>query len=183
MGRIGKLRDGCRSSSRTIRRWLSRRLRSTSLSICLAARIQPFRSAERSTPSISVRPLTEICRRSDANAHATLVSCSKTSVLVQDVVSSISITSSPSFTVQVTGKAPTIQLDSTDGGQIYLSPATAETVEITTAKCSAINVSIPDKNDSGEFEEGLFAERPVPEMIKVVVRDGKLVSSIIEPSG
>lgn len=112
-----------------------------------------------------------------------LINCSKTSVLIQDVVSAIAITSSPSFTIQVTGKAPTIQLDSTDGGQIYLSAATAETVEITTAKCSAINVSIPEKNDEGEFEEGLFAERPVPEMIKLVVKDGKLVASIIEPSG
>lgn len=52
-----------------------------------------------------------------------------------------------------------------------------------TAKCSAINVSVPDKNESGEFEEGLFVERAVPELIKVVVIDGKLVSSIVEPSG
>ena len=52
-----------------------------------------------------------------------------------------------------------------------------------TSKCSAINISIPDKNEQGEIEEGLFVERPVPEMIGVTVKDGKLVSSIVEPSG
>ena len=78
------------------------------------------------------------------------MNCSKTSVLIDTVVSSVSVTSSPSFTVQVTGVAPTIQLDSTDGGQIYLSQAAADVVEITVAKCSAINVSVPEKNEKGE---------------------------------
>jgi adenylyl cyclase-associated protein len=49
------------------------------------------------------------------------VQCTKTSVLVDSVISSVSITSSPSFTLQITGTAPTVQLDSTDSGQIYLS--------------------------------------------------------------
>ena len=112
-----------------------------------------------------------------------VVNCSKTSVLVENVVSSISITSSPSFTVQITGKAPTIQLDSTDGGQIYLSAASAAEVEITSAKCSAINVSLPDKNEKGEEEEGLFVEKAMPEMLRTVIRNRQLVSNIIEPSG
>jgi adenylyl cyclase-associated protein len=119
----------------------------------------------------------------ELTSDATTVNCSKTSVLIENVISSISITSSPSFTVQITGKTPTIQLDSTDGGQIYLSPSSAAEVEITSAKCSAINVSIPVKNEKGEEEEGLFVERAMPEMLRTVIQNRQLVSSIIEPSG
>ena len=74
-------------------------------------------------------------------------------------------------------------MDSTDGGQIYLSAASADEVEITSAKCSAINVSVPDKNEKGEEEEGLFVERAMPEILRTVIRNGRLVSNIIESSG
>lgn len=94
------------------------------------------------------------------------------------MVSSISITASPSFVVQVTGTAPMIQVDNTDSGQIYLSKGSL-TAEITTAKCSAINVSLPVEGE----EEGVFTEHPIPEMLRTVVRDGKLVTSLVEHSG
>lgn len=106
------------------------------------------------------------------------MNCTKTAVLVESVISSISITRSPSFALQITGNSPTIQLDSTDSGQIYLSKVCLSTVEILTAKCSSINVSIPE----GE-EEGLFVERAVPEMLRTVVKDGNLVTNIVEHSG
>ncbi|EIN07817.1 hypothetical protein PUNSTDRAFT_103929 [Punctularia strigosozonata HHB-11173 SS5] len=109
----------------------------------------------------------------------TLVQCTKTSVLVDSVISSISVTSSPSFTLQITGSAPTIQLDSTDSGQIYLSKACADTIEIFSAKCSAINVSLPVEGE----EEGVFEERAMPEMLRTVVQKGQLVTSIVEHAG
>ncbi|KAG2158424.1 adenylate cyclase associated N terminal-domain-containing protein [Suillus bovinus] len=108
----------------------------------------------------------------------TLVNCTKTSVLVESVVSSVSITKSPSFALQITGVAPTIQIDSTDSGQIYLSKQCLG-VEITTAKCSAINVSLPVE----EEEDGVFEEQAVPEMLKTVVQNGKLVTTIVEHAG
>ncbi|KAJ7752004.1 adenylate cyclase associated N terminal-domain-containing protein [Mycena metata] len=108
----------------------------------------------------------------------TLVNCVKTSVLVDSVVSSISVTNSPSFALQITGSAPMIQLDSTDSGQIYLSKGSLG-VEITTAKCSAINVSLPVEGE----EEGIFEEQAVPEMLKTVVTNGKLVTSVVEHVG
>ncbi|KAI4525200.1 hypothetical protein K525DRAFT_290851 [Schizophyllum commune Loenen D] len=107
-----------------------------------------------------------------------LVNCEKTSILVDSVVSSISVTKSPNFAIQITGVCPTIQLDSTDVGQIYLSKDSLA-VEITTAKCSSINVSLPVEGE----EEGVFEEQPVPEMLKTVVQGGKLVSSIVEHAG
>ena len=69
-----------------------------------------------------------------------------------------------------------IQIDSTDSGQIYLSKDSIN-AEITTAKCSAININLPGQ------EEGVFDEQPVPEMFKTVVQNGKLVTTIVELSG
>lgn len=106
------------------------------------------------------------------------VNCTKTSVLVESVISSVSVTKSPSFQIQITGTAPTIQIDSTDSGQIYLSKACLG-VEITTAKCSAINVSLPVEGE----EDGIFQEQALPEMLKSVVKDGRLVTSVVEHVG
>jgi adenylyl cyclase-associated protein len=88
------------------------------------------------------------------------------------------VTNSPSFALQIIGTAPTIQVDSTDSGQIYLSKHCLD-VELTTAKCSSINVSVPLEGE----EEGIFMEQAVPEMLKTVVKDGKLLTTIVEHVG
>ena len=110
-------------------------------------------------------------------AQVGIVQCAKTAVLVDSVISGISITASPSFAIQITGKAPTVQLDSTDSGQIFLSRECLD-VEITSAKCSAINVSLPVEGE----DEGVFVERAVPEMLKTIIKDGHLITSIVEHS-
>lgn len=71
-----------------------------------------------------------------------------------------------------------IQLDSNDSGQIYLSKKSLS-AEITTAKCSSINVSLPVEGE----EEGVFVEQAVPEMFKTVVVNGKLVTTVVEHAG
>ncbi|KAF8497163.1 adenylate cyclase associated N terminal-domain-containing protein [Russula emetica] len=108
----------------------------------------------------------------------TIINCTKTSVLVESVISSVSVTNSPSFTLQITGSAPTIQLDSTDSGQIFLSKDCLNT-EITTAKCSSINISLPVEGE----EDGIFDEKPVPEMLLTKIQDGKLVTTVVEHVG
>ncbi|KAI0303480.1 cyclase-associated protein [Multifurca ochricompacta] len=108
----------------------------------------------------------------------TIVNCTKTSVLVESVISSVSMTNSPSFTLQITGSAPTIQLDSTDSGQIFLSKDCLG-VEITTAKCSSINISLPVEGE----EDGIFEEKPVPEMLLTKIKDGKLITTVVEHVG
>ncbi|KAH9967952.1 cyclase-associated protein [Russula dissimulans] len=108
----------------------------------------------------------------------TITNCTKTSVLVGSVISSVSVTNSPSLTLQITGSAPTIQLDSTDSGQIFLSKECLG-VEITTAKCSSINVSLPVEGE----EDGVFDEKPVPEMLLTKIKDGKLVTTVVEHIG
>lgn len=116
----------------------------------------------------------------DAPAYASLtVSSPKTSILLDSTVSSIEITNSPSFTVQVLGTVPTILVDSTDGGQIYLSRDSLG-VEVITSKTSGLNISLPLQGG----EEGEFIEKAVPEQMKTVIgTDGKLQTEIVEHSG
>lgn len=106
------------------------------------------------------------------------VNCPKTSILVDSTVSSLSVSNSPSFTVQILGKVPTILLDGNDGGQVYLSRASLA-CEIVSAKCSALNVSLPVEGE----DDGVFEEKAVPEQLKTVVKDGKLVTTVVEHSG
>ncbi|KAI5478216.1 hypothetical protein MNV49_005384, partial [Pseudohyphozyma bogoriensis] len=107
-----------------------------------------------------------------------LANCTKVSILLDSTVSSLEISNSPSFTVQVLGKVPTILIDGTDGGQVYLSKESLD-VEIVTAKSSSINISLPVPGE----EEGIFEEKAVPEQLKTVVKDGKLVTTVVEHSG
>ncbi|KAI0031501.1 adenylyl cyclase-associated protein [Vararia minispora EC-137] len=108
----------------------------------------------------------------------TMVNCQGSSLLVDSVISSVSITNSPSFAVQITGTVPTIQVDTTDSGMIYLSKDCLD-ADITTAKCSAINVSVPVPGE----EDGIFSEHPVPEMLMTKFKDGKLVTTVVEHVG
>lgn len=109
-----------------------------------------------------------------------MVSCQKTSILVDTLVSSLEITSSPSFAVQVTGNVPTILLDSCDSGQIYLAK-TAMGAEIVASKCSALNVSVP-KEGAAE-EEGEYTELALPEQLRFGVAGGKLKSEVVAHTG
>ncbi|KAK4053029.1 suppressor of rasval19 [Microbotryomycetes sp. JL201] len=107
-----------------------------------------------------------------------LVNCHKTSVLLDSALASVSVSSSPSFTIQILGKVPTITVDGCDSGQIFLSKSSLD-VEIVTAKTSAINVSLPVEGE----DDGVFEEKAVPEQLKTVVQNGKLVTTVVEHSG
>lgn len=80
--------------------------------------------------------------------------------------------------MQITGTVPMLQIDSTDSGQIYLSKASLG-CEVTTAKCSAINISLPVGTD----DQPDYEEQAVPEMLRTIVKDGKLVTTVLEHSG
>ncbi|CAO1613795.1 unnamed protein product [Parajaminaea phylloscopi] len=110
-----------------------------------------------------------------------MVSCQKTSIVFDSLVSSLEITSSPSFAVQVNGRVPTIVLDSCDSGQIYLTTREAATeTEIVASKCSALNVSIPKQGG----EEGEYVELALPEQLRFgVTSEGGLKSEVVAHSG
>ncbi len=94
--------------------------------------------------------------------------------MVENVVSTIDIVNGKSITVQITGKAPTMAVDKTDGLQLYLSKDCLD-LELLSAKSSSLNILYPQGDD--------FVELPVPEQLKITLSKGKLVASAVEHSG
>ena len=98
-------------------------------------------------------------------------------ILIETLVSSVDVIKSPNFALQVTGSLPTVMLDQVDGASIYLGKESLAT-EIFTSKCSSVNVVLPPENDSDDSKEC-----PLPEQIRTFIKDGKLVSEIVEHAG
>lgn len=108
-----------------------------------------------------------------ANAIS-LDNSSRASLIIDSLVSSVDVIKCPNFALQVLGTLPTVLLDQVDGAAIYLSKDSLET-EIFTSKCSSVNINVPIEED--------YAENPVPEQIRSYVKDGQLVSEIVEHAG
>ena len=111
-----------------------------------------------------------------ANAIS-LDNCTQCSLVVDSLVSAVDVIKSPKFEMQVLGTLPTILLDQVDGAAIYLSKESIGT-EVFTSKCTGINVNLP-----GRTEDDDYVERALPEQVKSVVRNGVLVSEIVEHAG
>ena len=84
---------------------------------------------------------------------------------------------SPNFAIQVTGSLPTILLDQVDGASIYLGKDSLHT-EVFTSKCSSVNIVLPPSGDEDDS-----TECPLPEQLRTFIKDGKLVSEIVEHAG
>ena len=98
--------------------------------------------------------------RGKVNA-VSMLSCTKTSVVIDSLVSSLEVTHCRSFAAQVMGYTPTVLIDSCDSGQVYLSEQGLQT-DIITAKSSALNVSVP----AASGEPGVLEEIALPEQLK-----------------
>lgn len=107
----------------------------------------------------------------------TINECAKTNVVADSLVSGIDVIKSNSFAIQVMHQVPTIQVDQCDGGTIYVSEESLG-VEVFTSKTTAVNVYIPGAGDGGDY-----AERAVPEQLRHTIKDGQLVSEIVEHAG
>lgn len=79
--------------------------------------------------------------------------------------------------MQVLGTLPTLLLDQVDGATVYLSKDSLGT-EVFTSKCTSVNVNLPPLG--GEQD---YSEHAVPEQIRSYVKDGTLVSEIVEHAG
>ncbi|XP_069671968.1 adenylyl cyclase-associated protein 1 isoform X3 [Periplaneta americana] len=104
-----------------------------------------------------------------------LDSCRKSSVVFDNLVSSVEFVNCQSVQMQVLGKVPTISIDKTDGCQMYLSPESLD-VEIVSSKSSEMNVLVPKGN-------GDYTEFPIPEQFKTTVRPTGLVTVAVENKG
>lgn len=98
----------------------------------------------------------------------------KTSLVIDSLVSSVDVIKCPKFALQVLGTLPTLLLDQVDGATVYLAKESLNT-EVFTSKCSSVNINLPTEDD--------FAEHPLPEQIRTYVKNGKLVSEIVEHAG
>jgi len=103
----------------------------------------------------------------------------KFSLILDSLVSSVDVIKCPNFAVQILEKVPTILMDQVDGASVYLGRESLGT-EVFTSKCTGVNVNLPPKSES---EEEDFVESPVPEQFRSFVRDGKLVTEIVEHAG
>lgn len=111
-----------------------------------------------------------------ANAIS-LDNCTQCSLVIDSLVSAVDVIKSPKFELQVLGTLPTIMLDQVDTATIYLSRNSLET-EVFTSKCTSVNVNVPGTTDDDDYEE-----KALPEQIKSVIRNGALVSEIVEHRG
>lgn len=112
-----------------------------------------------------------------ANA-ITIDNCSNLSIIVDSLVSSLDVVKSPKFALQIDGFVPTVMLDQIDGATIYLSEQNLHT-EFFSSKCTAVNIMLPPKDGIEDDTK----ECPVPEQIKSYIKDGVLVSEIVEHAG
>lgn len=129
--------------------------------------------------SILISKCNKVILKVTGKANAISIdNCTGLSILIDSLVSSLDVIKASKFQVQVDGVVPTILLDQVDGAQIYLSTASLGT-EIFTSKSSALNVVLPPQDDSDEDSK----EIPFPEQIRSVIKNGSLVSEIVEHAG
>lgn len=103
--------------------------------------------------------------------------CLQCSLVIDSLVSAVDVIKSPKFEMQVLGMLPTIMLDQVDGAAIYLSPNSLDT-EILTSKCTGVNINVP-----GRSEDDDYVEQPLPEQLRSILRNGKMVTEIVEHAG
>jgi adenylyl cyclase-associated protein len=101
----------------------------------------------------------------------------RTNLVIDDLISSVDVIKCPNFALQVLGTLPTVMLDQVDGASIYLSKDSLNT-EIYTSKCASINVNLPPQTELDDYKEC-----PIPEQFRTCIKDGKLVSEIVEHAG
>jgi adenylyl cyclase-associated protein len=104
--------------------------------------------------------------------------CNGLSIIVESLVSSLEVIKSTKFALQVDGVVPTLLLDQVDGATVYLSPASIN-LEVFTSKTTGTNILLPPKEGTDDDT----TECPLPEQIKSYVKDGVLVSEIVEHAG
>ncbi|KAJ2852761.1 F-actin-capping protein subunit alpha [Coemansia brasiliensis] len=107
--------------------------------------------------------------------------CQKCGVVFDSLVSQCEIVNCKSVQIQARETVPSVLIDRTDGAHVFLSQEARDQTQITTAKASEVNVSFPYETENPEDDN--FVEQPVPEQLQTVVKDGKLVTTVLEHAG
>lgn len=99
-----------------------------------------------------------------------------TAVVVDSLVSGIDVIKSQKFGIQVTGVVPLVTVDKSDEGSVYLSQQSVDAdTHVVTSNTTALNVYVPRDDD--------FVELAVPEQLLHSIKNGKLVSEVVEHAG
>eukprot|EP00116_Pleurobrachia_bachei_P007989 sb/3468251/ len=106
----------------------------------------------------------------------TLDNCKKVAIIVDTLVASMDCVNCTSVKVQVNDKAPILNIDKTDGCQVFVKKATGLDTEFVTAKSSEVNICLVEEN--GEYSESSIAEQFLTKY-----KDGKFVTELYEVVG
>lgn len=106
----------------------------------------------------------------------TIDGCKKCGIVVDTLLSSIDIINSQSTKIQINDRAPIVNIDKSDGAQVFVKRATGLSTEFITAKSSEVNVCLVE--DNGEYSESFIAEQFITKF-----KDGKFVTELYEVVG
>jgi adenylyl cyclase-associated protein len=101
-----------------------------------------------------------------------ILNCERVTLVLNDVVGVVEVTSCKRLIMYTEGRVPSMTIDKCDNVQINLNEKSLD-CQITAAQSQGLNVDIPDLK-----EEGNMIEFPVPEQIRVYVKDRKLVHEV-----
>lgn len=99
-----------------------------------------------------------------------------TGVVIESLISGIDVIKSHKFGIQVTGVVPLITVDKSEEGTIYLSQNSIDAdALVVTSNSTALNINVP--------QDGDYTELSVPEQLQHSVKNGKLVTGVVEHAG
>lgn len=99
------------------------------------------------------------------------------SLVIDSLISGVDVVKAVKFGIQVLGLVPTINIDKSDEGTIYLSKESVDhDCQIVTSSTTALNINVPTGDND-------YNELAIPEQILNRIVDGKLVSEIVEHAG
>jgi adenylyl cyclase-associated protein len=102
--------------------------------------------------------------------------CKSVGVIVQDVVSSVDVVNCAKIQIQAVGKVPSVQIDKTDGCEIYLMTAgTYDDLLIATAKSQDMTITFPDPKNPEDYKM-----EAIPHQFVHRLQSGKVVSEVSE---
>jgi len=97
--------------------------------------------------------------------------CTKTQVVMTDVISAVEVTNGKSIKFQVSGSCPSASVDKTDSCMVYLMSEAAKKLQLSTSKHSDVQVTYMKGEDA--------IEKPIPEQfVHTVQPDGSVKSDV-----
>ncbi|PVU91624.1 hypothetical protein BB561_004303 [Smittium simulii] len=105
----------------------------------------------------------------------TMDKCLKSGLVFDSIVSGCDIINCKSVQIQAKHLVPLINVDKTDGAQIFLSSENVDSIEIFTAKSSEINVCYPKKDAQDDLDT---VESFIPEQMITSFNNGSISTCI-----